>query len=152
MWPIVILSAEYLPQRAKILAQRSNLTPQRARNSLINCMRYRSRFRRKADLLRTFPLVSARDQQARVCSFLLLKEEFLPVTSLLMHAQRKIISMKEDLIDRHIDISYSSRFITKTLLNETLMNTFTRKRQLEYRNSHYYYKHSPRLYSDVLAL
>ena len=32
------------------------------------------------------------------------------------------------------------------------MNTFTRKRQLEYKNSHYYYKHSPRLYSDLLAL
>ena len=32
------------------------------------------------------------------------------------------------------------------------MNTSTRKRHLEYKNSHYYYKHSPRLYSDLLAL
>ena len=145
MWSIVKLSAEYLPQRAEILAQRSYLTPQRAKNSLINRMRYRSRFRRKADLLRIFPLFSPETSKLEsvvVCSE---KKNFLPVTSLLLHAQRNIISMKEDLIDRHIDISYSSRFITKTLWNETLMNASTRKRHLEYKNSHYYYKHSPRL-------
>ena len=45
----------YLPQRGEILTQRSNLTTQRAKNTLISCICYRSRFRHKAGLLRTFP-------------------------------------------------------------------------------------------------
>ena len=136
---------------AEILAERSNLTPQRAKNSLINRMRYRSPFRRKAYLLRTFPLVSPETSKlewAVVCSE---KKNFCPSNHfccMQRHAQRKIISMKEDLIGRHIETSYSSRFITKTLWNETLMNTSTRKRHLEYKNSDCYYKRSPRLQSS----
>ena len=87
MWSIVKLSAEHLPQRVEILAQRSNLTPQRAKNSLINCLRYRSRFKRKADLLRTFPLFvpeTSKLESVVVCSE---KKEFLPVKSLLLHAE-----------------------------------------------------------------
>ena len=45
----------YLPQQGEILTQRSNLTTQRAKKTLISCIWYRSRFRHKAGLLRTFP-------------------------------------------------------------------------------------------------
>ena len=54
---------KYLPQRAllaEILTQRLNLTPGRAKNTLINCMWYRSHFRSKAGCVRTFPLFPPR--------------------------------------------------------------------------------------------
>ena len=106
----------YLPQqqRTETLTQRSNLKPQQAKNTLINCMWYRSRLC-KAGLCGNFPTFLP-DQQARVASWLR-TEEFLPGTSPLLYAQ------KEDFIDifapkrssqTHIDLSPSSRFTTKT--------------------------------------
>ena len=81
------------------------------------------------------------DQQVRVGS-LLQTEQFLPGTSLLLNAQRK--KLHEGRFDRylrvsicsrivkwssqtHTDLLSSSRFITKTLWIETLMNTSTSK-------------------------
>ena len=99
-------------------------------------MWYRSRLC-KAGLLRNFSTF-LHDKQAKVGS-LRRTEEFLPGTSILLNAQ------KEDLVDffapkwssqTHIDLSFSSRFTTKTLWIETLITTSTSKyRYLENKNN-----------------
>ena len=87
------------------MAQRSNLTVQWARNTLINCMWYRSRLR-KASLLRIVPTFLP-DQQARVGS-LLRTEAFLPGTSLLLNAQRTNY-LHEGGFDQYLRASIYSR-------------------------------------------
>ena len=88
----------YLPQRVESLTQRSNVTTQRAKNTLISCTWYRSRFRHKAGLLRTFPLFVRETSKLKSAVY---SEQniFFPGTSLLLNAQGKSISMKQDLID-----------------------------------------------------
>ena len=129
-----------------LIAQRQpdttiNLMPQWAKNTLINYMWYWSRLH-KAGLLCTFPTFFP-DQQAGVGSLLQTEEyNFCLAHHFCWMHREKTISMKEDLIDiflpliiressngaaKHINLSSSSRFITKMLWIKTLMNTSTSK-------------------------
>ena len=89
--------SNYLTQRAEILTRRSNLTPQRAKNTMNDfglwCLWYLSRFRHKASWLHSF-LSFFRDQQVAVGS-LLRMEVILPNTSMLLNTlseTKKLIS------------------------------------------------------------
>ena len=84
--------SNYLTQRAKILTPRSNLTPQRAKNTVKDlsvvtlwCLCYRSRFRQVGS---TVPLFFSRDQQAAIGN-LLRMDVILANTSLLPNTLRK---------------------------------------------------------------
>ena len=86
----VTLWSNYLTQRAEVLTRRSNLTPQRAKNTVIQiclwCLWYPGRFH---SFLSWFP----RHQQAAVTS-LLRMEVILANTSLLLNT----LSKKSDLM------------------------------------------------------
>ena len=88
----------YLPQRGEILTQRSNLTTQRAKNTLISCICYRSRFRHKAGLLRTFPPFFPETRKLESAVYSEQNIFFLAYHFCWTHRENSI-SMKQDLID-----------------------------------------------------
>ena len=86
----------YLTQRAEILTRRSNLTPQRAKNtvsdlSVVSVVPW-SRFGHKASWLHSFVSFFFRDQQAAVDSLLRKEVIFANTSPLLNTLKKKIIS------------------------------------------------------------
>ena len=90
-------------QPAQILKQRSNSTTQQAKNTLINCMWYWSRFRCKAGLLRNFPLFSPETRGLESAVYFWQKNFCLAHHFCWMHGE-KTTSMKEHMINTSLHL------------------------------------------------